>query len=375
MNAPQGKSGRRHRRRSVYRPFRRDTKPGSDSGLIAPSAEAQAPVIRVITYDRDHYSRKDNVSINQLDSLINRNQFAWVDIDGVGDAQIVRRVGELFRLHDLALEDAVNVHQRAKVEAFEDHLFIVSRMVSSHQGHLETEQIAIFLGQNYVVTFQERVGDCLDPVRNRLSRADSPVRKRGPEYLVYALLDAIIDGYFPVTETFGIQLDTIEDELEIGRTDNLITRLHSMRSELLVLRRSLWPQREALAALMRDEHALMSPETRIYLRDVYDHVVQLIDVTETYREICADLRDLYYAQISQRTNDVMRVLTVIATIFMPLSFIAGLYGMNFDTEISRFNMPELKWRFGYPFALSLMAGVATIMLTYFYRRGWLRRSG
>ncbi len=371
---PPGKAGRRHRRRSLFKPFRRDTKPGADAGTIVPSADAQRPVIRIITYTRDSYHRRDDISSEAIQKADQPQAITWLDIDGVGDAQIVKRIGDQFGLHALALEDVVNVHQRSKVEAFDDHLFVVSRMVSQNNGQLETEQITLFLGHDYVVTFQERLGDCLDPVRNRLARADSPVRKRGPEYLMYALLDAIVDGYFPVLEAFGNQLDLLEDQLESGHTQGLINRLHAMRGELLLLRRSLWPQREAIAALLRDEHVLITSETRLYLRDVYDHVVQLIDVTETYREICADLRDLYYAQISQRTNDVMRVLTIIATIFMPLSFIAGVYGMNFDTEVSAYNMPELHWKWGYPFALALMAMTVGIMLTYFYRRGWLRRS-
>lgn len=280
--------------------------------------------------------------------------------------RLSRELGEMFGLHGLALEDVVHAHQRAKVEDYEDHLFVVGRMVSTN-GELESEQIALFLGSDFVLTFQEGLpGDCLDPLRERIRRDHGNVRKAGADYLAYAIIDAVVDSYFPVVEQYGDRLDELDGKLSSKPGSDAIGQVHQLRSELLMLRRSIWPHQDAIAELLRDTHELVTPETRVYLRDTLDHTLQIIDVIHTYREMCSDLRDFFFSVVSTRTNEVMKVLTIIATIFIPLSFIAGVYGMNFD------HMPELHWRMGYPFALSVMSVVAAGLIGFMWRKGWLR---
>lgn len=360
------------KRRRLFKPFRRASRPGAAAGTIRPAADAPQPALDLFTYDEHHLTRRKEVSVEQVADARGSARVVWVNINGLGDADVIRAIGSIFSLHDLALEDVVNVHQRAKVEEFEQYLFVVARMVSKNHDRLETEQLSMFIGQNFLVTFQERAGDCFNGLRNRL-RSDARLRTRGPDFLAYALLDAVVDAYFAPLEAFGDALEQIEEELEVSSSAQLVGRLHQIRSDLLLLRRSIWPQREAISNLLRDNNEFVSGDTRLFLRDVYDHTVQLVDVNETYREICADLRELHYSQISQRTNEVVKVLTIISTIFMPLSFIASLYGMNFDTSASPYNMPELRNPYGYPLVLTCMGLSAALLLFYFYRRGWLKR--
>ncbi|MBW3542447.1 MAG: magnesium/cobalt transporter CorA [Planctomycetes bacterium] len=356
--------------RAVTRPFRRRTKPGAAPGTVRVHPDSPKPVVHIIAYGPEQFEERDLENLDELPALLERFAVTWIDVSGLGDADIIRGLGEKFGLHPLALEDVVNVHQRAKVEEYDERLFIVARMVAIEE-RVETEQISMFLGKNFVLTFQERPGDCLEPVRARVRKARSGIRADGIDYLAYALIDAIVDGYFPVLEEFGGRVDALEDDVARRETEDVVARIHQLRSDLLVVRRSIWPHREAVNALLRDRHPLFSDRTRLYLRDCYDHTVQIIDVTENYRDMCSDLRDFHFSQLSIRQNEVMKVLTIIATIFIPLGFIAGVYGMNFDTDVSPWNMPELEWFYGYPFALALMAAVAGIMLIFFRRRGWL----
>ncbi len=352
--------------------FRRRSKPGARPGTIVTDPNALQPTIQVFSFDANHLEEHRVDSVDELAPFLADDCMTWVDIDGLGDAKTIKKVGTLFNLHRLVLEDIVNVHQRAKMEEYEDHLFIVARMVTLDE-HLETEQISLILGDKFVITFQEHPGDCLDQVRRRLRSGLGIIRQMGPDYLMYALLDAIIDGYFPVLETYGDQLNELEDQLLSRPTSSVIARIHRMRSEFFILRKSIWPHREMVNALLRESTPRIQQETRIYLRDCYDHVVQLIDLTETSREIASDLRDFNLSQISMRQNDIMKVLTVTATIFIPLNFVAALYGMNFDSSVSPWNMPELEWFYGYPFALLLMLATAVGLLMFFWYRGWLGR--
>lgn len=360
------------RRRRIFKPFRRASRPGAAAGTIRPEADAPHPEIDLFTYDEHHLTRLKQVTVEQVAGARGSARVVWININGLGNADVIRAIGNIFGLHDLALEDVVNVHQRAKVEEFDHYLFVVARMVNRNQERVETEQLSMFIGHNFLVTFQERSGDCFNGLRNRL-RSDVRLRTRGPDFLAYALLDAVVDAYFAPIEAFGDVLEQLEDQLEISTSRQVVGRLHQIRSDLLLLRRSVWPQREAISNLLRDNNEFISGDTRLFLRDVYDHTVQLVDVNETYREICADLRDLHYSQISQRTNEVVKVLTIISTIFMPLSFLASVYGMNFDTSVSRYNMPELSNPYGYPLVLMCMGLTAALLLYYFYRRGWLKR--
>jgi magnesium transporter len=238
---------------------------------------------------------------------------------------------------------------------------------------LLTEQLSLIVGANFVLTLQERAGDCFDPVRARLRQDNSRMRALGADYLAYALLDILIDAYFPVLEHFGEALETLEREVLERPDAGLVTRIHALKRDLLELRRALWPLRDITSHLLRDETAFIGAPTRVYFRDCADHVFQLMDMLEIDREVASGLLDLHLSSVSLRTNEIMKVLTIIATIFIPLGFVAGVYGMNFKTEISPFNMPELDWYFGYPFALSLMLAVAGVLLIYFWRKGWIGR--
>ncbi|MEZ6060982.1 MAG: magnesium/cobalt transporter CorA [Planctomycetaceae bacterium] len=350
--------------------LRRRSKPGAVPGTILPGPTATAPVVRLTRYGTSEYHDETIEDLDSIPPRLNQSPVTWVDVDGLGDARVTTRIGEIFGLHPLALEDVTNVHQRPKVEMYGSYLFLVARAYRSGES-LESEQISMFLGSNFVVTFQESGTDCFAAVRKRLEASTGRIRQCGADYLLYSLLDGVIDHYFPVLEQYGERLDALDERIAVRQERFMIHQIHTLRSELLSVRRSIWPLREAVNALIRDSGQLVSDETDIYLRDCYDHTVQIIDVIETDRETCADLRDFYLTVVGNRMNEIMKVLTVIATLFMPLSFIAGLYGMNFDTNVSPWNMPELRWALGYPFALALMAGTALGLLAYFWKRGWL----
>jgi magnesium transporter len=266
----------------------------------------------------------------------------------------------------------LNTHQRPKFEHYEGFHLLILRMPEMVGEEAVTQQFAIFFGPGFVLTFDERPGDCLDPIRQRLRDGKGRLRAAGPDYMAYALLDAIIDAYFPVVEAAGERLDELEEDILKGVSPHgLVGRIHCVRRNLLTVRRALWPLREVVSALQREEDAAVTPETRLYLRDVYDHVVNLLDMLENLREIGAGLMELHLSAVSNRMNEIMKVLTVISTIFMPLTFIVGVYGMNFDPDSSPWNMPELRWYWGYPFAIAVMLAAVVAMLLFFRRRGWI----
>jgi magnesium transporter len=258
-----------------------------------------------------------------------------------------------------------HTHQRPKVEEYDQHTFIVLRMPQPDAERFETDQISIFLGSNYVLTFQEREGDCWGPIRERLRTARGRLRHTGADYLAYGLIDSLIDAYFPILERTGEEVERLEDELAERADVRLVARIHEVKRDLLGLRRLIWPLREMINTLIRDRSPRITEATQLYFRDCYDHAITLIDIVETYRDIAAGLHDLYLSSMSNRLNEVIKVLTIISTIFIPLSFIASVYGMNFEV------MPELKWRWGYYLALGIMAGTAAILLSYFWRKGWI----
>jgi magnesium transporter len=325
----------------------------------------------VIAYNKDRVLEKSIKHPRDLAQIVREWPVVWVNVVGLGTEATLLNLAETFHIHALAMEDVVNVHQRAKVDPFDENIYCVLRMPDPDKDQL-TEQLSLLVGKNFVLTFQEGPGDCFDLVRARLRQEHSIMRQETqPDYLAYRLVDAVVDAYFPIVERIGDRLDQL-DERTTSDGSNAFAELHRVKRELLMLRRSLWPLRDAMSALRAEETPFVTTQTRVYLRDCYDHAVQLIDLVEAYRDICGDLRDFYLSSISNRMNEVMKTLTVIATIFIPLSFIAGLYGMNFDTK-SPWNMPELEWYFGYPMALGIMATVAGGMLLFFKRRGWLRR--
>jgi magnesium transporter len=362
------RSKEKRRKDEIYR----RTLPGAAPGTLAVDPAAPRSRIRVIAYGPSAITTKQVDDPEAVREFLDRWPVTWVNVDGLGDAVTLGRIGEVFELHRLSLEDVVNVHQRAKVEPYGRYHFIVGRMVNSLDDEaLTTEQLSIFLGRNYVLTFQEQPGDCFDTVRDRISKGGGRIRSCGPDYLAYALIDAFIDDYFPVLERYGERLEALESEV-IYRADNqLIAHIHQVKRDLLVLRRAIWPLREAINSLIRDPTPLISDETRIYFRDCYDHAVQLIDLLENYREIASSLVEVYLSSVSNRLNEIMKVLTIFTVVFIPLNFIASIYGMNFSTDKSSWNMPELNWVYGYPFALGLMAAVALFMLIYFRKKRWI----
>lgn len=358
----------RRRRRGLR--FGGHGKPAAAGGPVRDS-QSRPPRIRAIAYGHDDFEELDLDDFDKLGELLQKFAVVWINVDGVGHEETIRRLGAVFHLHALALEDVVQVHQRAKVEQYGQQAFVVVRMPYAANSHLETEQVSMFVGPKFVLTFLEDPGDVFEPVRVSLRSAAGRIRDSGSGYLAYALLDAVVDAYFPLIEGFGERMDGLEDAVIDFPSRRSISEIHDAKHDLRTLRRAVWPLREALNSLCRDSSPLFDDESRIHLRDCYDHVVQIIDMVETYRELGADLTDLYLSSLSTRMNEVMRVLTIIATLFMPLGFITGLYGMNFDRGASRFNMPELGWRWGYPFALSLMLATTIGMLLFFRRRGWL----
>lgn len=350
---------------------RRRPPPGAAPGTFAFDPHASKTVVRLIAYGADQFEEKVVDNLEEIREYLGKWPVTWINVEGLGDRDTVMGISELLQLHPLALEDVIHVHQRSKTEHYGEQLFFVARMISLEQV-LETEQVSFFLGPGYVLTFLEDPGDCFDPVRERLRKNRKQIRESGPDFLFYSLIDAVVDGCFPVIEAFGERLDQLEDTLLGNVHPRALHHLHDIKRELRVLRRAVWPLRESIHQLVRDSVHGISQETQLFLRDCYDHSVQIIDLVETYRELATDLSDVYISSLSMRMNEVMRVLTIIATIFMPLGFIAGMYGMNFNTQASSWNMPELNWKFGYPFALAIMVIVAGGMLLFFGRRGWLR---
>jgi magnesium transporter len=361
---PFGKHRRRSRRTHI-------APPGSAPGTLIVDPHASRPQIEITAFGPDKLVHEKLNDAGAVRGYLHRWPVIWVNVDGLGDLETVRQIGEMFHLHPLELEDVLNVYQRPKIEDYAEHHFIVLRMPSLN-SHLETEQLSLFLGKNFVLTFQDSLpGDCLDPVRLRLQNPEGKVRHQGPDLLMYAILDAVVDANFPLLERYGEMLDDLEDCILQRPSQSAIADIHRIKRDLLLLRRATWPLRDVLHTLLRDSNPLVSDETRIYLRDCYDHTVRIIELIETYRELCADLVDLYLSTVNNRMNEVMKVLTVFATVFIPLTFISSIYGMNFDTSASPWNMPELKWYFGYPLAMGLMTTVAASLVFFFWRKGWL----
>lgn len=360
-------SGKRKRRKLL-------TQPGAPPGTIVAAPDAAPTTISLIGYGPGDSIEKDIKDAKEIKDYVGKWPMIWVNVEGLGHAEVIETVGEIFSIHPLALEDVINVHERAKLEEYGDCIFIVLHMMGINQ-HVETEQLAIYTGKNFVVTFQEGPIDVLTPARDRIKRGQGRVRQTGSDFLTYSLLDAVLDSYFPILEEFGEMLDELEDEIIERPTRDTIGTLHSAKRELLTLRRAVWPVREAINSLIRDDHPLFTSETRLHLRDCYDHAVRIIDFIETYRELAADLMDVYLSSLSNRMNEVMKVLTIITTLFVPPTLIAGIYGMNFNTEVSPYNMPELNWYYGYPFSLGLMLIVSLSVIGLLAYKGWLGALG
>ena len=351
-------------------------RPGALPGTLTAAESAGPPVIDVMVFDRD---RVEENRVDTIDAALARlapGAVTWINIDGLGDVSVFARLGERLGLHPLALEDVLNVPQRPKVERFDKHMFLVMRTMRL-EGAATTpavpatativdEQVSAFFGAEWVVTIQERSdGDCFDNVREAIRKSRGRVREAGADYLVYLLVDSVVDAYFPVLDTLAERMQAIEeDALSSASSEETLLRLTRLRHDLIAVRRAVWPMREEVNVLQREESPLIAPETRVFLRDVYDHSVQALEIVETLRETAVSVMEVFLSVQNQRLNEVMKVLTVIATIFIPLTFIASIYGMNFK------HLPELEWRWGYPAVLGLMLLAAGGMVGYFRRRGW-----
>ena len=344
--------------------------PGSAPGTLISAPDAVTTTIHVIAYGPDGVVENQLAEAAQIRQYIGKWPVVWVNVEGLGSTELVKEVGEIFNIHHLALEDVLNVHERAKIERYSDDLFLVMHMME-YKEHLEAEQLSVFSGKHFVVTFQEGPIDTLDPARERIRKGQGHIRKLGSDYLVYSIIDSVLDNYFPILEAYGEMLDKLEDDIISKPSHEVVAHVHAVKRELLTLRRAVWPLREAINTLIRDMEVTFSQETRIHLHDCYDHAVRIIDFIETYRELAADLMDVYLSSLSNRMNEVMKVLTIITTLFVPPTLIAGIYGMNFNTEISPYNMPELNWFFGYPFALGLMLLLTLGVIGLLWYKGWL----
>ncbi len=333
---------------------------GSMPGTLTIAEGATLPQIELIDYKNTDYVHQQIVLPENLIPYLDSESVSWVDVQGLGSEDILQRIGKIFDLHPLVLEDIVNVPQRPKVEDYDDQLVIITQMVLplDNKTGFHKEQVSFVLGKHYLLTVQEEAQyDCFNQVRSRICNNKGLLRKHQADYLAYTLIDAIVDGFFPVLEAYGELIEELEQEVVANPT-------------LLSLRRAIWPQRDAINALIRDDSDLISDHVRVYLRDCYDHAVQVMDMVETYRELTSGLMDVYLSAVGNRMNEVMKLLTVISSIFIPLTFVAGIYGMNFNTETSPWNMPELNWYLGYPACLALMGAIAGGLIVFFWRRGW-----
>ncbi len=348
--------------------------PGTAPATLVPQTEvcADPPTLSLFQFDADGLFEGEFDSLHELLEKYDASKVNWINVDGLSDVGLLKHLGEHFRLHPLALEDVLNTTQRPKVEHYEDHYFIVSEMLYfAEKDRLTFEQVSMFLGTSYIITIQEEHGeDSFEQVRARLRSGRGFARTRKADYLAYALLDGIIDHFFPVLEAIGDGIEELEEALLETPSKQTLRELYAAKRLLLQVRRASWPQREVLSLLMRDDTGQIGRETQIFLRDCYDHITQIIDIVESYRDLTAGLMDLYLSSVGVRTNEIMRVLTVVSTIFIPLTFLAGVYGMNFNTD-SPFNMPELGWRYGYIYFWVLSGVIAAITLFIVKRKHWL----
>lgn len=347
--------------------------PGAVPGTLDLEPDAPPPEIVLIDYCEATATRTKLANPQAAAPYLDTESVSWVDMLGLGNKETWRQMSEVFNLHVMAQEDVVNVPQRPKVVDYEDHLLIIAWMVMVNpiSDTFHKEQVSLILGKHYVLTVQEEPDyDCFGPVRDRIRKGQGTIRKHGADYLAYSLLDSIIDGFFPVLEIYGERIEELEDEVVARPTRKTLEKIYKIRRELLTLRRAIWPQRDAINTLIRDSSDAIGPEVRIYLRDCYDHTVQVMDMVETYRELASGLMDVYLSSVGNKMNEIMKLLTVISSIFIPLTFVAGIYGMNFNTEKSPWNMPELNWYFGYPLCLAGMGAIAAGLVFFFWRRGW-----
>lgn len=344
-------------------------KPGSPPGTLIHTGVQRVEDVRihVMDYDETGLQEREVPGVDDCRPFRDSGTVTWINVDGLHDPGVIEAFGQEFGLHPLVMEDVLSLGQRPKVEEYGDYLFVELNMLQVHPEtrQVHEEQLSMAVGRNWILTFQETPGDVLDPVRERLRAGKGRIRGRGADYLAYAIIDAVVDSYFGVLEAVGDQVEALEEEAIEEPAPETMRQIHELRREMIIIRKSVWPVRDLMASLLRMESALVQEETRVFLRDVYDHAVQVIDTVENLRDVVGGLMDLYLSTVSNRTNEVMKVLTIMATIFIPLTFIVGVYGMNFD------HMPELRLAWAYPAVWVVMLVVAGGLLVYFRRKGWI----
>ncbi len=323
--------------------------------------------ITLIDYNQSNHNEKINPSFEEISNFHKKKSITWVNIDSVKDKESIKKIGSIFNLHPLVLEDIEHTVQRPKFEDYENYLFIVLRMIYFDKSKMVSEQVSIILGKNYVLTFQQKEGDVFDEIRKRLKENKGRIRKANSDYLAYSIIDSIIDNYFTIVEKIGDKIEDMETEILKNPQTQSLQKINSMKKEMVYLRKSVWPLRELINSMQKDESRIIKQETLPYLRNIYDHTVQVMDSIETSRDLLSGMHDIYLSSISNKMNEVMKVLTVFAAIFIPLTFIAGVYGMNFDTS-SPFNMPELLHPYGYLIVWGIMIVVAGTMLIFFKKK-------
>jgi magnesium transporter len=342
---------------------------GTVPGTLVELQAGEMPVVRItrFVYNEDHLEEKELESIAEAIPHDESGLVTWINVDGVHDVNVLHRIGELFNIHPLTLEDIQHTGQRPKLDRFDHFLFVCLRMLryDTESHDISSEQVSILFGVNFVITFQERRGDVFDPIRQRLREKKGRIRRSGADYLTYSLVDSIVDNYFVVLEKIEEQIEPLEDKIVSSPDSGTPRLLHELKRKMLLIRKAVWPLREVITGLDKEESSFIHDSTRPYLRDLYEHTIQVIDTAETFRDLISGLHDIYLSTVSNNMNSVMKVLTIIATIFIPMTFIAGIYGMNFQ------RMPELAWRWGYPTVLGVMLIIAIGMLFYFKRKKWI----
>ena len=339
--------------------------PGS---MVYVGSRTDEPVgVSIMDYDAEHLEEIPAAGLGDIETCMARDSITWVNISGIHDPDLVAAVGRLFHLHPLAMEDILNTNHRPKLDDYESHLFLVLKMVmrDPDTSRVEFEQVCLIIGPHYLISFQEREGDVFGPVRERLRKAGGRLRKSGPDYLGYALMDMIVDNYYDVLDVLEEGINSVEEEALAAPTSHTRKAIHDIRQELVFLRKAVWPLREMIAGLLRGESRLIREDTMIFLQDVYDHVIQVIDTAETHRDLLTGALDAYMSSMSLKMNEIMKVLTIMATLFIPLTFLAGVYGMNFTY------MPELEWRYAYPAFWGAVVLVLLFMVVWFKNKQWL----
>jgi magnesium transporter len=348
---------------------KRSAKAGLPPGTLVYVGEKKVEKVKIsiIDYDENQITEKEAATIEECFPFKDKPTVTWINIDGLHEVDLIEKLGGHFGLHPLLLEDILNTEQRPKLEDSENYIFFVLKMISpgGEDDNIKTEQVSVVLGSNFVISFQEREGDVFDAVRDRLRKSRGRIRKVGADYLAYALLDAIVDNYFAVLENVGEKIEDTENQLTTNPGTQTLQLIRKLKNEMIFLRKSIWPLRELISGFQRLETSLVQRSTGVYIRDVYDHTIQVIDTIESYRDMISGMLDIYLSSISNKMNEVMKVLTIFASIFIPLTFIAGIYGMNFQ------NMPELSWQWGYFGALGFMVLVGIALVLYFKRKKWL----